>query len=90
MNPVLFQYVPVGVAICVKFVHPVPLQRSTKYFVTPTLSVAAVQDSATDDEPCDVVFAGEPERAFVSCSQANTVLVFDLANLDAPPQRLFR
>jgi len=42
----------------------------------------------TDDEPADVVFAGSPQRAFVSCSQANTVLVFDPSNLDAPPQRI--
>ena len=41
---------------------------------------------ATDDEPADVVFAGG--RAFVSCSQANTVLVFDLANLGAAPTRV--
>jgi len=33
----------------------------------------------TRDEPYDVVFAGSPERAFVSCSQANEVLVFDTA-----------
>ena len=39
----------------------------------------------TDDEPCDVVFAGGPERAFVSCSQANLVQVFDPANLAALP-----
>jgi DNA-binding beta-propeller fold protein YncE len=31
----------------------------------------------TLDEPADVVFAGDPLRAFVSCSQANTVMVFD-------------
>lgn len=31
----------------------------------------------TADEPTDVVFAGTPPRAFVSCSQANTVQVFD-------------
>ncbi|HEX6883344.1 MAG TPA: YncE family protein [Planctomycetota bacterium] len=43
---------------------------------------------ATDDEPCDVVFAGAPQRAFVSCSQANTVLVFDPADLAAAPQRV--
>jgi YVTN family beta-propeller protein len=43
---------------------------------------------ATDDEPCDVVFAGAPARAFVSCSQANTVLVFDPSDLDAAPQRI--
>jgi YVTN family beta-propeller protein len=41
---------------------------------------------STDDEPADVVFAGG--RAFVSCSQANTVLVFDLGNLSAAPVRL--
>jgi DNA-binding beta-propeller fold protein YncE len=40
----------------------------------------------TDDEPCDVVFCAG--RAFVSCSQANTVLVFDLANMSQPPTRL--
>ena len=43
---------------------------------------------ATDDEPCDVVFAGVPRRAFVSCSQANTVLVFKPLDLAAAPVRL--
>ncbi len=33
----------------------------------------------TADEPYDVVFAGTPQRAFVACSQANQVLVFDPA-----------
>jgi YVTN family beta-propeller protein len=42
----------------------------------------------TDDEPADVVFAGSPVRAFVSCSQANTILVFDPANPAAAPQRI--
>lgn len=51
-----------------------------------TLSVVATL--RTDDEPCDVVFAGSPQRAFVSCSQANTILVFDPANLSAPPVRI--
>jgi YVTN family beta-propeller protein len=37
----------------------------------------------TLDEPCDVVFAGEPLRAFVSCSQVNTIQVFDPSNLAA-------
>ncbi len=40
---------------------------------------------ATLDEPADVVFAGTPLRAFVSCSQARTLLVFDPANLDVAP-----
>ncbi len=39
----------------------------------------------TDDEPADVVFAGTPERAFVSCSQTDRVLVFDPTNLAAAP-----
>ena len=42
----------------------------------------------TDDEPADVVFAGTPPRAYVSCSQANTLLVFDPANLAAAPARI--
>ncbi len=49
-----------------------------------TLSV--VDTLQTLDEPCDVVFAGTPERAFVSCSQANSVLVFDPASPGAAPQ----
>jgi YVTN family beta-propeller protein len=43
---------------------------------------------ATDDEPCDVVFAGTPPRAFVSCSQANSVLVFNPASLSTPSERI--
>lgn len=43
---------------------------------------------ATDDEPADVVFAGSPRRAFVSCAQANTVLVFDPLDLSAAPARI--
>lgn len=39
----------------------------------------------TNDEPADVVFAGVPPRAFVSCSQVNRILVFDPVNLTAPP-----
>lgn len=38
---------------------------------------------STADEPFDVVFAGA--RAFVSASAVNTVQVFDLDNLGAPP-----
>ena len=39
----------------------------------------------TRDEPSDVIFAGAPLRAFVSCSQANVVQVFDPADLTAAP-----
>jgi YVTN family beta-propeller protein len=47
-----------------------------------------VRTLATDDEPADVCFASKPLRAYVSCSQANTVLVFDPFDLDLPPARL--
>ncbi len=39
----------------------------------------------TPDEPSDVIFAGNPPRAFVSCAQVNRVAIFDLADLDADP-----
>ena len=39
----------------------------------------------TSNEPADVVFAGSPERAFVSCSEANRVEVFNLGNLSQAP-----
>ena len=42
-------------------------------------SMNVVRTIQTKDEPADVVFAGSPERAFVSCSQSNTVQVFDPA-----------
>lgn len=40
----------------------------------------------TGNEPADVVFAGAPERAFVTASEVNQLNVFNLANLDAAPQ----
>ncbi|MCP3102685.1 hypothetical protein LZ198_27800 [Myxococcus sp. K15C18031901] len=43
---------------------------------------------STDDEPADVIFAGSPQRAFISCSQVNRVLVVDAANPSSTPTRL--
>lgn len=43
---------------------------------------------ATGDEPCDVVFAGSPQRAFVSCSQINTIQRFDPASLATAPTNI--
>lgn len=42
----------------------------------------------TEDEPADVVFAGTPTRAYVSCGQTNAVLVFDPLNPVAPLSRI--
>lgn len=39
----------------------------------------------TGDEPCDIVFAGTPQRAFVSVSQLNQIRVYDPATPLAPP-----
>jgi len=39
----------------------------------------------TGDEPTDVVFAGTPQRAFVTLSQLNQVRVWDPANLGTAP-----
>lgn len=47
-----------------------------------------IQTLQTDDEPADVVFAGTAGNAYVSCSQANTVLMFNTSNLTAAPQRI--
>ena len=54
--------VPVGVAICAKLVQPAPWQRSSRYAVTPTLSVDAVQlrliwlvETAAADRPLGAV-----------------------------------
>ncbi len=49
---------------------------------------SVVETLSTDDEPCDVIFAGTSERAFVSCSQANSVLVFYPADLSIAPTRI--
>ena len=43
----------------------------------------------TDDEPADVVFAGAPQKAFVSASQANLLNVFNPTNLSAAPKSIF-
>lgn len=48
-----------------------------------TMTVIATLN--TDDEPSDVVFAGTPERAFVSCAQRSKLMVFDPADLGAAP-----
>lgn len=39
----------------------------------------------TDDEPCDVVFAGTPQRAFVTLSQRNKIAVYDAADPMSEP-----
>lgn len=62
--------------------------------VSDTISVVdldarnVVATLATEDEPADVVFAGSPRRAFVSCSGTSALLVFALDDLGAAPERI--
>ncbi|MCB0794817.1 MAG: hypothetical protein KDB88_08780, partial [Flavobacteriales bacterium] len=44
-----------------------------------------IRSLRTEDEPNDVVFAGSPQRAFVSCAHRESIQVFDLSDLDAAP-----
>ena len=46
---------------------------------------ATVRSLATENEPADVVFAGSPVKAFVSCAERESIQVFDLSNLSASP-----
>lgn len=43
-----------------------------------------IQTLQTEDEPADVVFANG--NAYVSCSQANSLMIFDLSNLSDDPE----
>ncbi|MBX3379600.1 MAG: beta-propeller fold lactonase family protein [Phycisphaeraceae bacterium] len=43
-----------------------------------------IRTMATKDEPSDIVFAGSPQRAFVTCSVAKVVQVFGVTGGDAP------
>lgn len=40
------------------------------------------------NEPSDIVFAGSPQKAFVSCAERESIFIFDLNNLDATPQEV--
>ncbi|MFO0972779.1 MAG: hypothetical protein U1A27_04970 [Phycisphaerae bacterium] len=48
-------------------------------------SARVVRTVGAGDEPTDVVFAGSPQRAFVSVSQLNQVRVWDPNNITAAP-----
>lgn len=47
-----------------------------------------VKTLPTDNEPCDIVFAGHPQKAIVSCSEANSINIFDLSDLDKAPHKV--
>jgi len=88
--PVAVRSIPVGI-------DPVSVRARTSgeaWVVNSISDSVSIVDLATGnvratisvgDEPGDVVFAGSPERAFVSVSQQNEIWVLDPANLAAPP-----
>jgi len=88
-RPVLTASIPVGL-------DPVSVRARTNTEawvvnrISDTVSIVdlsagnVVRTIETADEPADVVFAGSPERAFVSCSEANLIQVFDPATLTLP------
>ena len=49
-------------------------------------TMSVIRTLPTLDEPADVVFAGDPARAFVSCSQVNRVMVFDPDAVEPLPE----
>lgn len=61
-------------------------QISDSISVVDLQSRTVVRTLATENEPADVVFAGTPERAFVTASEVNHLNIFDLADLDAAPE----
>ncbi|MCB9853731.1 MAG: beta-propeller fold lactonase family protein [Phycisphaerales bacterium] len=91
--PILIDSVPVGI-------DPVSVRARTNSEawvvnqISDSISIVdldlglVIRTLDTDDEPADVVFSPASQRAFVSCSQADTVLVFDLTAMDAPPTRI--
>jgi YVTN family beta-propeller protein len=60
-------------------------QISDSVSVVDLASLRVVATLLTGDEPSDVVFAGTPQRAFVSVSQLNRIEVFQPTSLATPP-----
>lgn len=52
-------------------------------------TATVVRTLQTEDEPADVVFAGNPQKAYVSCSQVNRINIFNVNNLDLEPISVF-
>ncbi|MGE4613397.1 MAG: hypothetical protein AAEJ46_03560 [Planctomycetota bacterium] len=60
--------------------------------ISDTISIVDLQNGyvrwtlMTADEPADVIFAGTPERAYVSCSGTDEIMVFDPSDVTASPE----
>lgn len=51
-------------------------------------ALKVVRSINTENEPADVVFAGNPLQAYVSCAERESIQIFDLANLGAAPTEI--
>ncbi|MBL8000494.1 MAG: beta-propeller fold lactonase family protein [Flavobacteriales bacterium] len=60
-------------------------QVSDEISVVDLTQNVVVRSIQTEDEPADVVFAGSPQRAFVSCAGRESIQVFDPANPGTAP-----
>src|SRR5580765_6723983 len=85
-KPVALTNIPVGLdPVSVRFRTSSELwvanyiSDSISIISLPTMRV--VSTITTSNEPSDIVFAGSPERAFVSCGQPNLVQVFNPSTL---------
>ncbi len=92
-RPVKFASIPVGLDPT-----SVRARTATELWVVNTISdsISVIDVTTrnvkatlkTADEPWDVVFAGTPQRAFVSCGQGGVVQVFNPTNLAAAPTNI--
>jgi len=60
-------------------------QVSDEISIVDLTSNVVVRSLTTEDEPADVVFAGSPQKAFVSCAGRESVQVFDPASPGTAP-----
>jgi YVTN family beta-propeller protein len=60
-------------------------QVSDEISIVDLTNKVVTRSVATENEPADVVFAGSPQRAFVSCAERESIQVFDPANLGTAP-----
>lgn len=77
-------YDPVSVRFLSNTAAWVVNQISDSVSIVDVSTGIVVRTILTKDEPADVVFAGAPLKAYVSCSQANLIQVYNAASPGAP------
>ena len=87
-KPVALTNIPVGLdPVTVRFHSATEVWIAN--YISDSISVVDLASArvkatlSTANEPSDIIFAGTPERAYVSCGQPNLVQVFDPVTLQA-------